>query len=80
LIELSADDNVQLKNKLQQMNGVNEITLTDNFLQITCNENITAMQVNKFCFENGIVLNKLNEKRKSLETRFLEITGKQSDK
>jgi ABC-2 type transport system ATP-binding protein len=80
LIELSADDNIQLKNILQQMNGVDEIILTDNFLQITCNENITAMQVNKFCFENGIVLNKLNEKRKSLETRFLEITGKQSDK
>lgn len=80
LIELSADNNDVLKNILQQMNGISEIISADNFIQITCDESINATLVNKFCFENGIILNKLNEKRKSLETRFLEITGKQSDK
>ena len=80
LVELSAADNDSLKNVLQQMNGVEEIITVDHHLQITCRENITAEAVNKFCFENGIVLNQLNEKRKSLETRFLEITGKQSDR
>ncbi len=83
LIELSADNNEAneaLKNILQQMNGVTEINAVDNYLQITCAENITATAVNKFCFEKGIVLNKLNEKRKSLETRFLEITGTKSEK
>ena len=80
LMELSAGDNDTLKKVLQQMNGVTEIIAIDHYLQITCNENITAAAVNKFCFEKGIVLNKLNEKRKSLETRFLEITGKQSDR
>ena len=77
-MELSADNNDVLKNILQQMSGVSEMNLVNNYLQITCTENITAAQVNKFCFEKGVVLNKLNEKRKSLETRFLEITGKQS--
>lgn len=80
LIELGADNNVLLKNILKQMDAVLEIKELDNYLQITCNESISAAAVNKFCFKNGIVLNKLNEKRKSLETRFLEITGKQSDK
>ena len=80
LIELSTDNNETLKNILQQMNGVKEIIAVENYLQITCTENITAAQVNKFCFDNGIILNRLNEKRKSLETRFLEITGKQSDR
>ncbi|MEP6712859.1 MAG: ABC transporter ATP-binding protein, partial [Ferruginibacter sp.] len=80
LIELSAADNEQLKNALQQLHGISQIISVDNHLQITCNESVTAVSVNKFCFEKGIVLNKLNEKRKSLETRFLEITGKQSDK
>jgi lantibiotic transport system ATP-binding protein len=80
LIELSADNNEALKNMLQQMSGVTEINTVDNYLQITCAENITAAAVNKFCFEKGIVLNKLNEKRKSLETRFLEITGTKSEK
>lgn len=80
LVELSAADNYALKNVLQQMNGIEEIITMDHHLQITCRENITAEAVNKFCFENGIVLNQLNEKRKSLETRFLEITGNQSDR
>lgn len=80
LIELSADNNDTLRNILKQMNGVTDINFVDNHLQITCSENVTAVQVNKFCFENGVVLNKLNEKRKSLETRFLEITGTKSEK
>jgi len=80
LIELGADNDEALIKILQQMKGIQDIALVDHYLQITCAENITAVQVNKFCFDNGIVLNRLNEKRKSLETRFLEITGKQSDR
>lgn len=80
LMELSADDNDGLKNILQQMPGVIEIVTADHQLQITCSENVTATSVNKFCFDNGIVLSQLNEKRKSLETRFLEITGTKSEK
>ncbi len=80
IIELSAGDNTQLKNILGQMSGVTEIISIDNYLQISCSETVTAAAINKFCFENGIVLDKLNEKRKSLETRFLEITGTKSEK
>jgi ABC-2 type transport system ATP-binding protein len=80
LIELSAADNAGLKNILQQMTGVIAVTATDQYLQITCEENITAEAVNKFCFEKGIVLSQLNQKKKSLETRFLEITGTKSEK
>lgn len=80
LIELSSADNNALKNILKQLSGLESIADADNGLEIVCPEEITAEQVNKFCFENGVVLNKLNVKRKSLETRFLEITGKQSDR
>jgi len=80
LIELSAADKTQLKNILQQMAGLESISETDNGIEIICPESISAEQVNKYCYERGIVLNKLNVKRKSLETRFLEITGKQSDR
>ena len=80
LIELCADDNLALHTVLQHMNGLESITQSDNELVIICPETITASQINKFCFEHGIVLNKLNVKRKSLETRFLEITGNESDK
>jgi ABC-type multidrug transport system ATPase subunit len=80
LIELSADNNEALKSILQQMNGMGEIITIENYLQINGGGHISAAAVNKFCFENGIVLNRLNEKQKTLETRFLEITGTKSDR
>lgn len=80
LIEISAADKNAVKNILQQYDGVLSITETENDLQLICAESVTGEAINRMCFEKGIVLNKLNVKRKSLETRFLEITGKQSDK
>jgi lantibiotic transport system ATP-binding protein len=80
LIDICATDNATLKNIIQQLEGVESVTEVDNDLHLVCTEKITGEAVNRFCFEKGIVLNKLNVKRKSLETRFLEITGKQSDK
>ncbi len=80
LIEISAADNKALKNIVEQMAGVKSITEVDAELQLICTEDITGEVLNRYCFEKGMVLNKLNVKRKSLETRFLEITGRQSDK
>jgi len=80
IIEVSANDNAALKNILLQLNGVESIAQGENELQLTCIESMTAEQINRFCFDKGVVLSKLNLKRKSLETRFLEITGKQSDR
>ena len=80
LIDIGATDNMALKNLIQQLEGVESVTEVDNDLHLVCTEKITGEAVNRFCFEKGIVLNKLNVKRKSLETRFLEITGRQSDK
>ncbi len=80
LIELSASDNSQLKNILLQMNGVETVTEAGDHIEIICPENIGPEEVNRFCFEKGIVLTKLNVKRKSLETRFLEITGTKSER
>ena len=79
-IDISATDNAALKNILQQLHGVQSVTEVDNELHLLCTENITGEMLNRFCFDKGVVLNKLSVKRKSLETRFLEITGKQSDK
>ena len=80
VIEINAGDLVALQNVVKQINGVIEIITDENGLQLTCPENISAADVNRFCFEKGVVLNKLNVKRKSLETRFLEITGTKSEK
>jgi len=80
IIELGADDLIGLRNVIEQMNGLLEVTVADHHLQVVFTNGITAKEVNRFCFEKGIVLNRLNVKRRSLETTFLEITGNKSER
>jgi ABC-2 type transport system ATP-binding protein len=80
VIEIAADDLPALQNIIGQINGLLEITVADHQLQVVFSNGITAQEVNRFCFEKGIVLSKLNVKRRSLETTFLEITGTKSER
>jgi lantibiotic transport system ATP-binding protein len=80
LIEIATDDNDTLLNTIKQMNGVTTATIEEGNVMLVCNENITAAMVNRYCFDKNITLTKLNVKRKSLEARFLEITGTKSEK
>ena len=79
-IEAASNDLAVLENVLRQMKGILNVSISENRLFLTCEENVSAEQVNKYCFEKGIILNRLSLKTKSLETRFLEITGNQSDR
>ncbi len=79
-IELSADNIGLLEDVLKQMPGVTQVHKSDVGLSLEGTETLTTTAVNKFCFEKGIVLNHLHLKRKSLEKRFLEITGGTSDR
>jgi lantibiotic transport system ATP-binding protein len=80
VIEISAADNAALKNVVSQFAGVLSVADAEKEIHLLCTDSMTGETINRMCFEKGIVLNKLNVKRKSLEARFLEITGKQSDK
>lgn len=80
IIEISSDDNDLLKSTLAQLNGIQKVVQRENDLLITCDDALSASQVNQYCFTKGIVLNKINVKRISLESRFLEITGTQNDR
>jgi ABC-type multidrug transport system ATPase subunit len=79
-IEMASDNLVGLQELLKQMPGVMNIHNANGHINIQCADNITGTQVNKWCFEKGIVLSQLNVKKKTLEKRFLEITGTQSDR
>ena len=79
-IELASNNLSLLQDILRKMPGVLEIHNNGTGLIIHGEEYVTTASINKYCFENGIILSQLNLKRKSLETRFLEITGTQSDR
>jgi ABC-2 type transport system ATP-binding protein len=79
-IEIAADDLASLENIIKQMPGVLNIENPGKSLIVKLEGDVTPVTINRFCFEKGIVLSQLMQKKKSLETRFLEITGKQSDR
>jgi ABC-type multidrug transport system ATPase subunit len=79
-VELDSDDNALLQQILSAIPGISRVTESDGILIAECAEEITTSFINRSCFEKGMVLKQLNLKRTSLEARFLEITGKQSDR
>jgi ABC-2 type transport system ATP-binding protein len=62
------------------MPGIMEIHKHDSVLSLEAGDMVTTTSINQYCFDKGIVLSHLNLKRKSLEKRFLEITGGKSDR
>lgn len=77
-IELVADNLVLLAEIIQQLPGVHKVQNNGVALHIQCADTVNGAMVNRWCFEKGIVLSQLNLKRKTLEKRFLEITGTKS--
>ena len=79
-IELAADNLDALESVLRQMPGVIHVFSNDQSVSLECDAMVTPTAVNKFCSEKGVILGQLTLKRKSLEKRFLEITGGKSDR
>ena len=73
-IILACDDNQKLSLALEAMKGVSIEKKEGKTITLGVTDNVTTKDVNKFCFEKGIVLTELKEVRKSLEDQFLEIT------
>jgi len=79
-VEIAADNMNGLEELIRQMPGVLDIRVLDTGLLVHGSEIVTPVAINKYCFDKGVVLSQLTLKKKSLETRFLEITGTQSDR
>ena len=76
LVEVMATDLEQLKNVLSQMNGYSKIDIADKAVRIFFPSGKADLAaVNRFCFDNGIVLSHLQLKKKSLESKFFELTN-----
>ncbi len=74
-VEVRAADMAGLQQALQQMPGIGKMKLVDNTLQLTCDANIHAARINEFCIGKGIVLSHLLLRKKSLESKFMELTN-----
>lgn len=74
LLEVRSDNLPQLKNLLNTMPGIKNMTEQGSSLLLTLSNDVSAKAVNQLCFENGIVLSQLSYKKKSLENQFMELT------
>jgi ABC-2 type transport system ATP-binding protein len=76
IVELGAPDMAKLKNIISRLTGYNDIKEHDNLLQLFYPVGTTNLEnINRYCFENGVVLNYMQLKKKSLESKFFELTN-----
>jgi len=65
----------QLLKVLQQYNNALQVKMNDQHVDLSFAPGKAELEaVNRFCFENGITLNHLRLRKKSLETKFFELT------
>ena len=75
IVEVNAANQAGLMPVLQQLSGYTQLRQGSQSIQLWYpNGQADLEEINRHCFQNGIVLNHLQLKRKSLESRFLELT------
>jgi ABC-type multidrug transport system ATPase subunit len=76
IVEVSAKDITGLENALHLMNGYLSIKKDDRQIQLRYpSASADLEKINQHCFNNGIVLTHLQLKKRSLESKFLELTN-----
>jgi len=76
VVELATSNLDSLKNILTSFPNTLSLQIKDKFVEMNLPQGTANMEdINKFCFERNIVLSHLHLKKKSLETKFLELTN-----
>lgn len=76
IVELSAADNTKLFEVLKGMGNPSKVVDENALIKIYFPVGTADLSaINNFCFNNGIILNHLILKKKSLEARFFELTN-----
>ncbi len=76
VVELSSNNGSGLQTAIQGLNGYKTVNKNGNLINLNYASGTANLEaINRHCFENNIVLNHLILKKKSLETKFLELTN-----
>jgi ABC-2 type transport system ATP-binding protein len=76
IVEVSSTDPGQLHSLLSNFQGATHIKQDGKTVQLYFPLGTSRLEeINRFCFEKGIVLNQLSVKKKSLEAKFFELTN-----
>jgi ABC-2 type transport system ATP-binding protein len=76
IVEIGAADITKLTLLVNQMNDFKTYKTAENFIQLFYPIGTANLEaINNYCFKNGIILNHLQVKKKSLEAKFFELTN-----
>ena len=73
VVEISGQDLQSIETKIESFQGKEKVVSKNGSLFVHLKEGNSSEDINKFCFENGIVLKRLVQQSKSLEQEFLKI-------
>ena len=73
--ELNSENNEILKNVLQKHDAIDKIVEEDGKILVYLKKSIEASDLNRYLFENNILLTHLVKRKHSLEEQFLELTS-----
>jgi ABC-type multidrug transport system ATPase subunit len=74
ILEIGAENLSGLKDVVSRIPGVSKVVARGDVLLLSLTEAVAANEINRSCFEHGVVLSHLNLKKKSLESQFMELT------
>jgi ABC-2 type transport system ATP-binding protein len=76
IVEIAATDNEALYSLIQGMGGYSHLKKEGDRIQLYFPIGTARLeQINRYCFEKGLTLSLLTVKKKSLETKFFELTN-----
>jgi ABC-2 type transport system ATP-binding protein len=76
IVELSASDTPRLDQVVRSLNGYTDVRTNGPYIQVLYKAGTAQLDtINQHCFDNGVVLNHLQLKKKSLEAKFFELTN-----
>jgi ABC-2 type transport system ATP-binding protein len=76
LVELGATDMEKLKAILSGLPGIRQVKEVEQYIQVFFGSGLIDLGgINQYCFEKGVVLNHLQLRRRSLESKFMELTN-----
>ena len=79
IAEIGAADIVRLEEILKNTNGWKQIRKEGNLIHMFFPVGTASLEsINEYCFKNGVTLNHLQLKKKSLEVKFFELTSSNS--
>jgi ABC-2 type transport system ATP-binding protein len=75
IVELAASNQVLLNEVMTSFKAVRNIAIDESRIKVSFDTGVVDLAaINQYCFDKGVILTHLQLKRKSLETRFLELT------